>query len=185
MRIRADPVKDRQDAFGLRQQRRWSMSDSNCRSASFDTQAIVFRALFEQYNVALLPGKAFEYLHELGRRGIERVIEGGFVNFGSAVVSERFLSQIYRTLLDVQIIDREVFRSAASSADLLADGRTDLEGLRPSFFFELANFVGGFPRFGNLDLDEFRCAAFEYPAVTDGDGVGGCVNCRDKAQREN
>src|SRR5882762_8664730 len=102
VRIGADLVEDGQEALGFGEE---SMVHVRLELTQriVDAETIVFYAPFKQDEVALLPGKPFEDLHELVSGGVQRVVKGGLVHFRAALVAKRFLAEIGNALLNVQV----------------------------------------------------------------------------------
>ena len=164
VRIRADLIEHREEALGFGEKPVVHVR-LELQQCVVDTQAIVFYSPLQQDKVALLPGKALENLHELGSRGIERVIERCFVDFGVPFVPESFLAQIRDFLLDIQITDIKIFQVGGKLENLLAHRRADFKRLRVRIFFKLADIKRAFALIADFDLSEFRCAALEDAAI--------------------
>src|SRR5882672_480355 len=182
VRIGADLVEDGQETLGFGEK---SMVHVRLELTQriVDAEAIVFDAPLEQDEVTLLPGKAFEDLHELVGRGVQRVIESGLVHFRATFVAKRFLAEIGDALLNVEVRNREILQIGGKLENLLAHRCADFKRLRIGIFFQLANLERGFPLFTDLDLDEFGRAAFEYAPVRDGRVAGSRLSKRSEGQR--
>ena len=109
MSIRGDLIEDRQEAFGFRQQPVVHVR-LELHERVVDSEPVKFGLALKQDQILLLLGQPFKNLHELRGRGIQRVIERGFVDFRAVFIAESFLSEIGDFFLDVEISIREMIQ---------------------------------------------------------------------------
>lgn len=138
-----------------------------------DAQAIVAHGAGQIGNVRSLPRQAFENVHQLRGRFVERVVEFRFVLSRAIFVLEGFFTQIGEAAVHVQIHALKIVQFGSQGKNPLGERRADFKRLRIGVFIELADVVGARAALVDLDLHEFRIAGLEDFAIGDLGAAGG------------
>src|SRR6266849_4889431 len=163
-RIRGNLIQHRKDALRFRQQAAIEVG-FELQKRVVDSQPVVAHAAQDQVHVFLLPRKPLENLQKLGGGRIQRVVEFGFVDFGSGFPAESLLAKVSDFPVYIQILTLKMFQLRCKIEHLRAQRRAHLERRSARIFVELADFIrGGIRILLHGDLTEFRRAGFEDAA---------------------